>query len=326
MSSTLMALRAVHVVVFAALGVGAHGRIGRGVPRRATHEERSAEAMALEVPAAEPHPSAPEVMLMEPAPRATGLRVLLVDDVALNLDIASSFLALAGHHATCVDSGRAALEIAAASDLDVILMDVRMPGMDGLETARRIRALPPPRNRVRIVAMAAQVFADLIGECQDAGMDDYLEKPLERQSLLAAVTKAAALTRDAAGVASAGMPAASESDLNDSTYRQMLERVKPEDVDRHLRKLTDMAEQLVEQLLAHPGEPVDDELLHDTHRLGGCAALFGFDRLLDAARQFERAVENGMPDVAGRTQELLAATQSALERMRQLAGERLAVA
>jgi PAS domain S-box-containing protein len=115
------------------------------------------------------------------------LRVLVVDDEPLNRAIASGFLTIGGHDAVCVDNGAAAVEAAAAGDFDAILMDVRMPGMNGLEATRRIRALPSPRGEVRIVAVTAQAFAEQIEICRQAGMDVHVSKPFKQAALLAAV-------------------------------------------------------------------------------------------------------------------------------------------
>ena len=79
--------------------------------------------------------------------------------------------------------------IAAADDSDfqVILMDVRMPGMTGLEATRHIRALPNARSQVPIIALTAQSFAEQIAECHASGMDSYLAKPFTMDALLGAV-------------------------------------------------------------------------------------------------------------------------------------------
>ena len=79
----------------------------------------------------------------------------------------------------------------ATGDYNVVLMDVRMPIMDGLEATRRIRALAGRRGRVPIIALTAQVFAEQLDECRLAGMDSTLSKPFTPQSLLAAVSFAA---------------------------------------------------------------------------------------------------------------------------------------
>ena len=114
---------------------------------------------------------APTPVPAEPTPygspgRTRPLRVLVVDDVAMNRDIASSFLRAAGHQVTSAADGTEAVEAVAATDFDAVLMDVRMPGMDGLEAARRIRALAGVRGRVPIIALTAQTFAEQISECR----------------------------------------------------------------------------------------------------------------------------------------------------------------
>ena len=86
------------------------------------------------------------------------LRLLVVDDIANNRDIAAAFLRSAHHRVTTAASGAAAVRAATAKVYDAILMDVRMPGMDGLEATRQIRALPGPNGQVPIVAVTAQAF------------------------------------------------------------------------------------------------------------------------------------------------------------------------
>ena len=63
-------------------------------------------------------------------------------------------------------------------------MDVRMPEMDGLEATRRIRALTGARGRVPIVALTAHAFAEQVGECYEAGMDDHVSKPFDQETLI----------------------------------------------------------------------------------------------------------------------------------------------
>jgi PAS domain S-box-containing protein len=141
-----------------------------------------------------------------PAPRvepaaavgaARVLRILVVDDVAMNRDIAGSFLKVAGYALSFADGGAAAVAAVAATDFDVVLMDVRMPGVDGLEATRQIRALDGPRGRVPIVGLTAQAFSEQVEQCRAAGMDGHLAKPYGPDMLFAAV--AAAVTREARG-------------------------------------------------------------------------------------------------------------------------------
>jgi PAS domain S-box-containing protein len=137
------------------------------------------------------------------------LRVLVVDDVAMNRDIAGAFLRSAGHQVTCVESGAEAIVEVSNTDFDVVLMDVRMPEMDGLEATRRIRVLEGSRGQVPIVALTAQAFTDQIAECREAGMDSHLGKPFDPEMLLRAVQRAtAARSRPDLGQGSIAVPAA----------------------------------------------------------------------------------------------------------------------
>jgi len=126
------------------------------------------------------------------AARPPGLRVLVVDDMAINRDIAAGFLRHSGHHPVCADSGAAAIALAGAEDFDVILMDVLMPGMDGYEATRQIRALPSPRRLVPVVALTAQAFDVQVEAARRAGMNSHLSKPYEQPALVALVERLAA--------------------------------------------------------------------------------------------------------------------------------------
>jgi signal transduction histidine kinase/ActR/RegA family two-component response regulator len=146
-------------------------------------------ASATAPPAAAPVPDQPDAVSESASPRA--LSVLVVDDVAMNRDIAGAFLRSAGHKVSCADGGAAAVVAATSEDFDVVLMDVRMPEIDGLEATRRIRLLAGSRGRVPIVALTAQVFTEQVRECRAAGMNDHLAKPFTIDSLLDAVVRAA---------------------------------------------------------------------------------------------------------------------------------------
>jgi len=119
------------------------------------------------------------------------LHILVVDDTAMNLEITSEILRTEGHRVTCVAGGAAAVAAVAATPFDVVLMDVRMPEIDGLEATRQIRAQQGGGRRVPIVGLSAQALADQVAACLDAGMDDYLAKPFDPDTLLKTVARAA---------------------------------------------------------------------------------------------------------------------------------------
>ncbi|MFO1066956.1 MAG: response regulator [Geminicoccaceae bacterium] len=124
--------------------------------------------------------------------RAAPLRLLLVDDNPVNLRLAGILLERAGHAVATAGDGVAAVEAVARDRFDLVLMDVQMPVLDGLEAARRIRALPDAaRARVPIVAVTANAMQGDAATCRAAGMDGFVAKPFDRATLLSTVERLA---------------------------------------------------------------------------------------------------------------------------------------
>jgi signal transduction histidine kinase/CheY-like chemotaxis protein len=130
------------------------------------------------------------------AAAGVSLRLLVVDDNAINLQVASGLLRKLGHRVETVDSGEAALARLAgdADAFDVVLMDCEMPGMDGFVATREIRRREQDekRERMPVIALSAHVFADKIAACHAAGMDDHLAKPLNIKVLEQTLARVAA--------------------------------------------------------------------------------------------------------------------------------------
>ncbi|MBE9603314.1 response regulator [Acetobacteraceae bacterium H6797] len=122
---------------------------------------------------------------------ARPLRVLVVDDVAANRLVARAMLASGGHQVALANDGAEAVAAVEAGDFDVVLMDLQMPGMDGLTATRHIRALPGPKGRIPVLAVTASALPDQVSACHEAGMDGHLAKPIEREALLASVARLA---------------------------------------------------------------------------------------------------------------------------------------
>ena len=265
------------------------------------------------------------------AAMASGLSVLVVDDTGMNRDIAASFIRAAGHEAVCADGGAEAVAAVAARDFDIVLMDVSMPEVDGLEATRRIRALNGARGRVPIVALTAHAFTAQIEECHQAGMDGHLAKPFTMAQLVVALSLGLAAGQRRGGLsapawqpvgASGNTVAVSISPARGSDRPVLdlaaLERtaafLKPGAVEFHLRTVAWKAQALLTSL-SSPDALVRDDvgLATAAHALAGSSGMLGFDRLAFVARNFENAFRTNSAELPALTGELSAAIDATVK-------------
>jgi two-component system sensor kinase len=137
---------------------------------------------------------------------AASLHVLLADDGPINQDVAQGLLELAGHKVEIANNGREALELLDNHQFDVVLMDIEMPEMDGLEATAAIRRTEEGTDRhVPIIAMTAHAVAGFQEMCFAAGMDGYISKPIQPDILYRALD-------DAVGRTSSLAPTADKAD------------------------------------------------------------------------------------------------------------------
>lgn len=131
--------------------------------------------------------STPVLRFNPEAPPAAlaGLRVLLAEDNPINALLARTLLGRAGCVVTAVQDGEEAVAAASTGVFDLILLDIRMPRLDGLEAAQRIRCGKGPNASAPIVALTADTGGDERGQALKAGMDDFLTKPIDAGRLLA---------------------------------------------------------------------------------------------------------------------------------------------
>jgi signal transduction histidine kinase/CheY-like chemotaxis protein len=120
---------------------------------------------------------------------SAALHVLVAEDHPVNRKVVGLLLQSMGHQVSFAEDGQQALALAEQADFDLVLMDIHMPVMDGLTSARRIRALPGPRARVPIVALTADVMNDAAEQAMGAGMNAFLPKPLQKAQLQAVLPR-----------------------------------------------------------------------------------------------------------------------------------------
>jgi CheY-like chemotaxis protein len=117
------------------------------------------------------------------------LAVLLAEDGKINQLLVKRILERAGHSVTIVETGAQAVDAVARSHYDIVLMDIQMPDMDGLEATARIRARATNGHRVSVIALTAYAMQGDRERCLAAGMDGYLSKPVRPEALLASLAE-----------------------------------------------------------------------------------------------------------------------------------------
>jgi PAS domain S-box-containing protein len=257
-----------------------------GKPLKRSHVENALAALAAgtagetQPPPQRNRPSAFDLMRRAP------LSILVVEDNPVNQKVARHMLARFGYRADTAWSGAEALEMLARRSYDLVLMDVQMPEMDGLETTRRIRARYPSSGP-RVVAMTANVSRASISSCLAAGMDSFLGKPV-------VVADLAALLEDLATAAGEDRPPAPVRD--DVLDLRVLDRLSGEIGRGTVLELVAMFRDDVERSAPHllKAAESDDrvEVAGLAHRLRSAARTLGAEHLADMLG----ALEEGQPE------------------------------
>ncbi len=219
------------------------------------------------------------------------LRILLAEDNAVNRKLAVSILERRGHEVAVASNGREAMDAYHRGPFDLILMDVQMPEMDGLETTRAIRMEEEENGRhIPIVAMTAHAMKEDREECLRAGMDEFITKPIKAETVVSVIDRVArSCSASGVGAVQPGRAAAEGERTEALDLDQALETV---DGDRDLLRelalifLAGLPGQLSRiQKAARAGD--FQSLEAEAHSLKGAVATFGAERAREAARRLE---------------------------------------
>jgi len=244
-------------------------------------------------------PSRPEQLLAERIP----MRILLCDDNAINQKVAARILQQLGYQPGLATNGHEALDALDRQPYDLILMDVMMPEMDGLEATRLIRELqkngaPNYSSRIVIVALTAHAMQGDREKCLAAGMDDYLAKPIRPADVRQLIERwnpqngATQLPTSAPAAEAAAPPPAAEPPVEMDRLNSLVDG----DMDS-LRELIELylkqTTQQLAQLEAAARANNADEVRRVAHSCAGASATLGMTRIVPMLRDLEKQGASG---------------------------------
>ncbi len=227
------------------------------------------------------------------------LKILVVEDNAVNQQVATGLLARLGHRADVANDGTEGVAMVLQGTYDLVLMDVQMPGMDGLEATRIIRKWDGPQAKVPIVAMTANAMPGDRETFLAVGMDDYVSKPVNRR-LLEDI-----LAKWVSRIDAAASERISEEPLRDTAVRDAL--IEDLGEDTYAELLAQLSRELSGQLVIIETALAagDTELVAKTaHVIKGSAANLGLAGLSQFAATTEQQAKSGGPDLAAAVESL----------------------
>ncbi len=241
-----------------------------------------------------------------PLPRT---RLLLVEDVLANQLTTAAPLRREGHLVDVASTGPQAITAVASRPYDLILMDIFMPGMSGLETTRRIRGMGGPAAAVPILALTANVCPEEQAACVAAGMNGLLGKPVAPRELLDAVARHVwphRLGRPTAVPSEAPVGVGEPPVLSSARIGELCATLPPDRLANLVEEcLFDLSERL-SSLLEAVRQRAPDQILAQAHAMAGTAAEYGMAALATRLRALVRTIGHS-PDAAGALTEELAA-------------------
>ncbi|NKN33577.1 PAS domain S-box protein [Marichromatium bheemlicum] len=241
-----------------------------------------------------PRPRAPDPQGTRPA------RILLVEDSASNVAVATAILQKSKHEVVVAWSGEEAIECAEESRFDLILMDISMPLMDGLEATRRIRAGGSPNRETTIIAMTANAFAEDRERCFSAGMNDFLSKPIDIGNLRRMIAKWLSLQptkrppsppEDPGAMPTAPGVKPPVPDLDPRILDQLADNTAPELVPELIGMFLEESAGRVATLIDQQASEDIGRIQTEAHSLKSGAGSFGALRLQRLAQEIEKAAK-----------------------------------
>jgi signal transduction histidine kinase/DNA-binding response OmpR family regulator len=282
--------------------------------KRATLIASLCRVLGLETANAAPIGGAKPVMA-----NGSALNILVAEDNAINQQLITTLLRRWGHSVTVSENGMAAVTAAATGNYDIILMDLQMPGMSGIEAAHRIRRLPGSRGATPMIALTAHVMTGIREEVLAAGMQDHVTKPIDPERLAEAILSL--VPSSAKNAAGDGLNGTDNHRAASMLNEHMLTRLEDQ-IGRG--EVADLAAMLLAQTPARLAEIHRTLATGDTagarqmaHDIASTAGNLGITEVATLAQELERKYIEGtyeaLPPIAAQIEDAFSAAAAQLK-------------
>ncbi|WP_417226931.1 AAA family ATPase [Amphritea sp.] len=263
----------------------------------------------------------------QPAKQIKGqpLRILLVEDTEINQQVATGLLESDGHSVDIAANGYQALQLHDQHDYDLVLMDIHLPDMDGMETTRRLRQhAQSAKAHIRVIALTASITEAEINNYYSAGIDAVIGKPIQFTELQQLIGKQQSklgksiTTMDTP--ANNAQPTSNSHYLNPSLVQQHADMLGMEKFARLIGQLESQCEQLISELEHAQQQNNLTQLRSIAHQLSGAAANFGLLALASQCKALEEDRETPTPNTYDALRDLLLISLTKLREFNQQHG------
>ena len=251
---------------------------------------------------------------------APSLLILLAEDNKINQQFAGLLLKKAGHSVETVENGHQAVDAVRRTDYDVVLMDVQMPELDGVAATQQIRQLPPPKCDVPIIALTAHAMSGAREQYLEAGMNDYVSKPIAPEILLGKLADIARSAKPRAleemllqeiGQSSTASIAPAPADLDLTRLRTLQDLLPVEALCELLESYLHNSAERLALIREHAARNDLAAMKREAHTMISTSGNIGVARVSALAAELEEACENANGEDSARLAEALSRAHDA---------------
>lgn len=243
------------------------------------------------------------------------LRVLIVEDNVINQKVATKMLERMHIASDIVENGAEAVTALKNFHYDLVLMDLQMPVMDGLEATRQIRAMEGTEKHTTIIALTANVMSGDREQCLEAGMDDYLSKPMKQEDLEQMINKwIEKTTTESAQIPKQHSPNAEEELIDPARIKEILDLGDEGLLKELLEIFLDDGKKALQEIESAIAANNNILLRESSHRLKGVSANLGMNSLATLSSSLEQFALSNNSESA---KELLATLSEQFEKVKQ---------